>query len=314
MRKVKGPVSIHVEEAGPLLGILRIDSSAPGSRNLSRRIRVVAGRPGVEIINSVDKEKNLDPEGVYFSFPLNIPDGMVHMDIPWGVMKPEKDQLPGANRNYYPIQRWMDISNEDYGMTWVTKDAPMVKFSPMELVGKGRGDSEHMAEFEAEGVRPWWRKFINPGQSFYSWVMNNHWEVNYKAFQEGAAGFTYYLVPHRGSYRGDVAEKIAREFCQPLIAHEADPEESVKGLPFELSGEELIVTSLSVSEDGSAYQLRLYNPLESSGRTRIISRTGQSIHIRKAGPEKCFSRVEKNQVELPGFGVLSLEISLTGEY
>lgn len=79
----------------------------------------------------------------------------------------------------------MDISNDRFGITCVTIDAPMIKFTPVEIVGKGRGDSQHMAEFGKDGIRKWWYESINPAQSYLSWVMSNHWEVNYKAYQEG---------------------------------------------------------------------------------------------------------------------------------
>jgi hypothetical protein len=30
-----------------------------------------------------------------------------------------------------------------------------------------------------------WRQHIEPTQTFYSWVMNNHWGTNYLAYQSG---------------------------------------------------------------------------------------------------------------------------------
>lgn len=35
--------------------------------------------------------------GIHFGFAFNIPDPTTRVDIPWGVMQLEKDQLPGAN-------------------------------------------------------------------------------------------------------------------------------------------------------------------------------------------------------------------------
>ena len=66
-------------------------------------------------------------EGVHFGFGFNVPDGVVRMDVPWGVVRPEVDQIPGACKNWFTVQRWVDISNEDYGVTWLTPDAPLVE-------------------------------------------------------------------------------------------------------------------------------------------------------------------------------------------
>ncbi len=37
--------------------------------------------------------------------PLNVPGGQSRLDASWAVVQPEKDQLKGANRNHYRVQR-----------------------------------------------------------------------------------------------------------------------------------------------------------------------------------------------------------------
>jgi hypothetical protein len=72
--------------------------------------------------------------------------------------------LPGANRNFYCVQRWVDLSNEDYGLTRVTIDAPMLQYDPIKTAlpfGK-----QH------------WRKHSKPGTHVYSWVMSNIEVIN----------------------------------------------------------------------------------------------------------------------------------------
>jgi alpha-mannosidase len=308
MKGVSGPVSIMVEDPGPLVGTLRIESMAPGCRSLVRKIRMVWGQEALEITNTVDKQKNLEPEGVYFAFPLQIPGGEAHIDIPWGVIRPETDQLPGANRNYFAVQRWMDISNDRFGITWISRDAPMMKFAPLTLVGKGRGETAFMAEFDRKGVRSWWKDSIHPGQLFFSWVMNNHWEVNYKAFQEGPVTFRYLLVPHNGSYDGAAAEKLGRAFCQPFVVVETDPSFHADGLPFVLSGDRLVVTSLSALSEGKDYLVRLYNPGACRGETEISEKDGNSVKIWYCDPSGNPMEPAEDRIELPGYGVTTLRI------
>ncbi len=79
---VDPPVTIIVEDAGPLVGSLRVESGAPGCKKLSRLVRLIQGESRIDIANTVDKLKVLEPEGVYFAFPLNIPGGVARMDIP----------------------------------------------------------------------------------------------------------------------------------------------------------------------------------------------------------------------------------------
>ena len=248
---IRKPVSIYVEDAGPLIGTLRIESGAPGCNKLIRRVRLRAGDPRIELINTVDKMMVLEPEGVYFAFPFSIPGGQARIDIPWGVIRPEVDQLPGANRNYYSVQRWIDISCEEYGLTWVSPDAPMIKMDPISIIGKGRGENQFVSEIGKPGIRQWWNESISPRQGFYSWVMSNHWETNYKAYQEGKVTFRYVMIPHEGPYSGFEAEKAGRAVCQPLVPVEVLPGSIALDPLFRMETDQLVVTSMRrVGEDG----------------------------------------------------------------
>jgi len=308
MHRARGPARVTVEDAGPLVGTLRIESDPPGSSGLTTRVRMVAGLEGIELVNTVKKERNLEPEGVYFAFPLHLPGGTARIDIPWGVVRPETDQLPGANRNYYAVQRWIDISNGEKGMTWVTPDAPMIKFAPMTLVGRGRGDSGFMSEFHEDGIRTWWHESISPGPTFYSWVMNNHWEVNYKAFQEGEATFRYLLVPHAGDYDGTEAEKLGRSYCQPFAVVERDRSDLPGEVPFRISGSRIIATSLTCLPGNDGFRLRLYNPNPGTEVTWIQPAGDQKLVIEYADPSGDPTGKTGNSIGLPGYGVATLRI------
>ena len=71
---------------------------APGCNSLQREVSLIAGIDRVDLVNVVDKQNVYEPEAVHFAFPLNVPDGMIRMDIPWTVAQVETDQLSGACR------------------------------------------------------------------------------------------------------------------------------------------------------------------------------------------------------------------------
>ena len=95
----------------------------------------MAGSDYVEIINTVDKERlqaksyhaQEGKESVNFAFPFNVPDGQMLLDIPLGAFRPELDQMPSACKNWFTVGRWADVANGDFGVTWVTLDAPLVE-------------------------------------------------------------------------------------------------------------------------------------------------------------------------------------------
>ena len=133
--KGNGSVKITVKEPGPLLASLLIESDAPGCTKLIRELRLSAGSDVLELINTVDKKrleaKNyLEPRGkesVNFAFPFNVPEGQMRLDLPLAVMRPEIDQLPGSCKNWLTVGRWVDIANSHFGITWVTRDAPLIQ-------------------------------------------------------------------------------------------------------------------------------------------------------------------------------------------
>jgi alpha-mannosidase len=242
---IHGPVKITIEDPGPLVATVRIESDAPGCRNLIRRVRLVDGFDYVELINTTDKLKERRPEGLYFGFPFNIPNPVARIDVPWAVVQVEKDQIQGANRNFYCVQRWVDISNEDYGVTWVTVDAPMLQFDPIKIA-------------QPFGVQHF-REHIDPGAYIHSWTMNNHWETNFKADQEGLVTFRYALRPHAKGYDGIKAQQFGRGVCQPLIAITADPEKQVVSPMLKVDNQGVVITTIKPTRDSQGLLVRLFN-------------------------------------------------------
>jgi len=252
--KRNGPVKIGIKERGPLVASLLIESDAPGCNKLTREVRLIAGLDRVDIINIVDKQKIYRQEGVHLAFPFNVPDGIMRMDTPWAVVQPEVDQLPGACKNYFTVQRWVDVSNADYGVTWATVDAPLIEVGA--ITNDPRG-----------GVG--WIKKIEPSTTLYSYVMNNYWETNYKAGQEGPTTFRYSIMPHRRFDSGK-ASKFAIEQSQPLIVVPVDKETPSRNSVLTVDSSNVILTAFKPSEDGKALVVRLFNTADRPEKANLI--------------------------------------------
>lgn len=237
--KRNGQVKIGVKESGPLVASLSIESEAPGCNKLTREVRIVDGLDRIDIINVVDKKKIYEKEGVHFCFPFNVPNGVMRMDIPWAVVRPETDQLAGACKNWFTIQRWVDVSNKKYGVTWVTVNAPLVE------VGAITAETP-------------WIKVIEPSQTIYSYVMNNYWFTNYRAYQEGRTTFRYSVMPHR-RFSSAQASKFGIEQSQPLVAVPVESSSPIQQPLLSVKSTGVIVTSLKPSEDGQARIVRMFN-------------------------------------------------------
>jgi len=268
--QTSGPARITVEEDGPLVASLRIESSAPGCNSLVRRVRLSAGADWIELSNLVDKKRapqnpiagNVDEarswsnvggkESLNFAFPFAISEGKMHMDIPLAEMQPEIDQLPGSCKNWLPVGRWIDVANAQHGVTWVTLDAPLVEVGEISATLVG-----------GQGNPLLWRDHIAPTQKLYSWAMNNHWETNYRAYQEGVVEFRYALRAH-GGYDPANASRFAIGLSQPLLGCVAAVKPPSPPL-LQIEPPDVIALALKPSDDGAAWIVRLFG---ASGQER----------------------------------------------
>lgn len=242
-----GPARVTVKEAGPLVVSLVAESDAPGCNRLSREVRLVDGLDRVDISDLIDKKAVRTVEGVHLGFSFNIPDPVVHINSPGVIGEPEKDQLPGACKNWFCVERWTDISDSDRGVTWSTADAPL-----LELGGLTADIPRHQPDPNV------YLKTIKPSSTIYSWVMNNHWHTNYRADQDGPTWFHFAIQPH-GAYDPLAATHFGVNSTEPLIVAPATGDAPTAGrLQIEPPG--VVATAFKPSDDGKALIVRLYNP------------------------------------------------------
>jgi hypothetical protein len=287
-------VKITTKESGPLVGTLRIESEAPGCQKLTREIRMTAGTDYLEIIDVIDRKKVREKEGVHLAFPFNIPEGTIHMDLGWGIIRPEADQIAGACKNHFSVQRWVDISNQDYGVTWVSLDAPLVE------VG---GITAEVWNLSPD--RPW-IKYLPPSQTIYSYVMNNYWHTNYKADQEGLTTFRYAIRPHC-QFRTGEASHFGMERSQPLIAVPVDGNAPPLKSFMKIEPATVILTSLKTSNDGQSRICRLFNA-SGSPQQVILNWTGEQkpTTIFRSSPREEQGLLTGNRLEMLAWEILTL--------
>lgn len=287
-----GKVTIRLKENGLLVASYLIESSAPGCNNLKREVRLVHGLSRIEMINTIDKTRVRAKESVHFGFPFRIPNGTVRYDIGYGVVRPEADQLPGACRDYYSVQRWADVSNQEYGVTLAVDEAPLIEVGTMR--------NEDPVAFPAK-----WKTRQEPSATIFSYVMNNYWHTNYKADQEGLSTYHYALRPH-GLFNQADAARFGVEQSQPLVVRPvAKGEPEVEPL-FTLSSPDIQVTGLKPLDNGKGWQVRLYN---AGGKPvsltvlpgRLIKTTGRLLPSGEVVPVDY-------PILIPAYGIVNLEM------
>jgi alpha-mannosidase len=288
-----GQAKITVLEQGPLLGSLLIESDAPGSSTLVREIWLVQGADSVDIRNSFDKKKTRAKESVHFGFPLRVPGGILRADSGWGIVQPEVDQIAGACRDFLYIHDWVDVSNDDFGLTLVPRDGAIIE--PGAMTDESLG---------ARGVRRW-KETTTPGQVLYAYVANNYWHTNYRADQEGWTTVRYSIRLHL-KFDPAAAKRFGLEKTQPLIAVPADNSFPPAPSLFEIKPDGVVLTSLRTSRDKKALMLRVYNASPSPRKMELSWKSFQPDGLYLSSPFEDKGEKVEAPVELPGFGLLTL--------
>ncbi len=289
-----GKITIIQKESGPVLNSFLIQSDAPGCNKLTREVKLFSDLERIEIVNTIDKKMIYTKENVRFVFPFNIPNPETRIDLAWCVIRPEIDQLPGANKNYYTVQRWIDVSNNQIGATLATIDAPFVEVGGM-----------NAEAWMSDGK---WNAKSSSSSLIYSWVMNNSWHTNYRAAQEGIVTFRYTLCPH-AKFDYLKAYRFGVEQSQPLMAVFKDKIMENTSSILGLNGNSKIVSTIfKPARYGNAFLLRVYNP------TNIISTTGIELKNKSEyklylsnGDEDEISKIT-DKIELKPFEVKTIKI------
>src|ERR1700730_13626686 len=308
-----GPVRIAIEEPGPLVATIRIESSAPGCGDLVRRVRLNAYMDWIELFNTVNKKRaplNPNPgkggpagdfarheskESMQFAFPFAVENGQIHIDVPLAVMRPEIDQLPGSCKSWLPVGRWIDVANAEYGVTCATLDAPLVEIGSLSATMLG---SQTHPEI--------WRKHIEPTQTFYSWIINNHWGTNYLAYQDGPVEFRYGLRLH-GGYDPAASSRFATGMSQPLVAS-AQGQRSRMGLKLRIDQEDVLVQDCKRRADGSAWIVRLFGAALEDRTVGLTWTDGRPIKVWRSNLREQTLEPLPTQVRVPAWELVILRI------
>jgi alpha-mannosidase len=291
-------VKISIEENGPLIATILVESKAEGCNSLRREISVIAGQPYIEIKNTIDKQAITAKEGVHFGFGFNISNPVTRVDIPWGIMELEKDQLSAANRNWIAFQRWLDISGKDNGITFCSLDAPV--FESGAITANILGGATNSLK---------WMRKLQPSATIYSWALNNHWHTNFPLSQEGIIQFRYRILPHDSKYDAGSANRFGLEQSQPLIAIPVQPG-IASNAPVSVEGSSnILITILKTGDTGGRMKLRLRSVSAKDETVKLKWNERKPASVRVADLSDNAGNIEvHDEILVPAMGFVTLDV------
>ena len=110
------PLDIDAANAGRIVSITRqpfgtvakLESSALNTPNISTEIILFDGEKKILFTHHVNKSAYYRKEAVYFAFPFRMERPHIRYDIQNGFVDPVHDQMPGAGKEWYSVQHWVE--------------------------------------------------------------------------------------------------------------------------------------------------------------------------------------------------------------
>ena len=258
-------------------------TQGPAPATIKRTVKVYHDIKKIDVVNIVDKKESLNKEQIYIAFPFDTgcsPE--LHVELPYAMMRWDKDIFPGSWRGYSSIQNFVRLAGNDACVTWSSPEAPVASF--------GGINSNH---YDPQ----WHNTFVPKNSQIYSYVMSNMWNCNYALFQGGKVVFPYSFTTMKSMSLAESARfgwATAHPFTGSVIAPQAGTITSNPFSALSVDKENVLVTTLKKAEDGKGWIIRLYEINQEA--STLATLTLHFIH-----PVKAFNCMisEENTVEIP---------------
>jgi len=213
---------------------------APGARSLRVRYSLPHHEKALHIDMVIDKEHVTDPESIYIMFPTALHEPTFHLDLNGVPLTPEAEQLPGSCRDWYGIQRWAEVSDDQASIVLAPIDAPLVQVGGIQT---GR----------------WLDHLDAQNATLVSWPVNNYWTTNFQAAQNGELLFRYRLTS-RPAYDPAAASRFAAEqLVPPVIVRVPGAEAGRSGQFLRVEPEGVADVQIKPAADGRGLIVHAFN-------------------------------------------------------
>ena len=163
------------------------------SSGFSVEIRLMRGRPAIELAYTLRRTKSGHPSSFYVAFPFN--GKKLAFDVPGGLVHPGENQLEGTASAWNTVQSFAAAEDGDYRILLSSPTTPFVQFG--KLFGEYKFD--YIAKYDHTYI--------------YAWPMNNYWWTNFVRDQNGDFKWSYTITTQSGqgedaAFRWALAERV----------------------------------------------------------------------------------------------------------
>jgi len=231
--------------------------------NLMVEFRVFNVTKKIDIVYRLRKKAITDPEAVYISFPFEVNQGKIFLDVPGGTIEAGVDQIPGSSNDWYTVQNFATARNSESQVVMGSPEIPLMQFG---AINTGR--------YKAGAVPQ--------STNMYSWPMNNYWVTNFNADQMGELQWSYFINSSKDNSIG-YATRFAWENRIPFLTRvlPAGAKGSKVVSPasvFNISSDNLLLVNMKPVEGENAVMLQLR---EIAGKPAKFAVTSDKVNFTK---------------------------------
>jgi len=191
-------------ENGPLIQTIRMTSTMEGAESVVYEISRTTIKDRIKCTIYVDKKAIRDKESLHIALPFDLTKPVVRIGLDDGFYKPSSEQTPGANKDFFSVQRWIDVSGSGKGVTVSCPQGGLFEIGEM------------VNEEQVNHGYKKWKSTYKDDATLFVYLMNNYWHTNYKADQEGVVKIDLYLRFHQ-DFNATAAYRFGMESTRPLI-------------------------------------------------------------------------------------------------
>lgn len=216
-------------------------------------VRIYHSVKRVDLCYRLKRLPETDPSGIYVAFPFGVEGGKLAFDVPGGVLVAGENQIPGTTAGWNTVQSFVSARNSDMQVLLSTNEVPLF------MMGELMDD-------------PFRKVHVHEKTHFFSWVMNNYWHTNFRAFQEGEFRWSYTITSLPGCSEAD-AWQFGQGNRTPLYAR---VQPALPGAPggkarecslLSIGGEGLLLVGAAPTTEGDV----LLNIRETAGRETLLT-------------------------------------------
>ncbi|MFD0469064.1 hypothetical protein ACFQ0B_12660 [Nonomuraea thailandensis] len=200
------------------------------------------GVPRLDLTYQLAKQGTPAKEAVFLAFPFAAGPATA-WELTGGVGGPGVPRVPGSAEYMLPIRHWIAFEDPELTVAWATLEAPLVQLGTI-----------HMP------YAPFPPTLDQEDGTVYSWALNNIWDTNFPAQQQGETTFRYAVASEGGAQGRRLGAAVASGLTEPFVGALITDSPASQETYVSVDHPDVLVTSLGW--DGVRLQSLAAEPVE----------------------------------------------------